>query len=166
MRPGPRRRCCHLTAAEADIVAAEIDLNPALVAAAGNANNGRRDVGLQPCRQGFRLPGRRRDADAELRHHGQHQLRGPIRKSRSRPSPITIFGTNDTPVIATTSDPADRVRGRHGDSGGTLTVLHGEATGGTYDFKDPDLTDTHWIIDPNKDPAINPNANPSGLPPL
>src|SRR5262249_47991947 len=45
--------------------------------------------------------------------------------------------------------------------GGTLSVLNGDATGGTYSFHDPDLTDTHWIIDANKDPAINPNANPN-----
>ena len=42
-----------------------------------------------------------------------------------------------------------------------MNLLTGDTTGGTYSFKDPDLTDTRSIIDPNKDPKLNPNANPA-----
>ena len=147
--------------AQQDVLAAEIDLNPALVAAAGNANNGSTDVLYSLA-----------DKDFDFLAQGQsitlsyvitvNNNYGPAPEVTKQTVTFTIFGTNDVPVIA--DDKLTQLiefKGGTSTPGGTLTVLNGEATGGTYDFKDPDLTDTHWIVDANKDPAINPNADPN-----
>ena len=114
---------------------------------------------LQPCRQGLRFPRGRRECDAELRHHRQQQLRSQSGSHEAEVT-FTIFGTNDVPVIADDTL-AQHIHFAAGTSTSGGTLVTADATGGTYDFKDPDLTDTHWIIDANKDPAINPNANPN-----
>ena len=147
--------------AQQDVLAAEIDLNPALVAAAGNANNGSTDVLYSLV-----------DKDFDFLAQGQsitlsyvitvNNNYGPAPEVTKQTVTFTIFGTNDVPVIA--DDKLTQLiefKGGTSTPGGTLTVLNGEATGGTYDFKDPDLTDTHWIVDANKDPAINHTADPN-----
>src|SRR4029077_7522065 len=73
---------------------------------------------------------------------------------------FTIVGTNDTPVIATDHD-TQLIHFAAGTATSGGNLLTADTTGGTYSFNDPDLTDTHWIIDPNKDPKLNPNANPA-----
>ena len=75
---------------------------------------------------------------------------------------VVVHGTNDQPIITTDHD-IQLIEFAAGTStpGGTLISLHNDATDGTYELKDPDLTDTHWIVDPNKDPNFNPNANPA-----
>jgi VCBS repeat-containing protein len=82
---------------------------------------------------------------------------GPNPESIQVPITIEIVGTNDQPII-TTGNQAIHFAAGTGTSGGSL--VSADATSGTFDFTDVDLTDTHWIIDANKDPAINPNADP------
>ena len=147
--------------AQQDVLAAEIDLNPALVAAAGNANNGSTDVlySLADKDFDFLAAGESFTLTYVITVNNNY---GPAPEVTKQTVTFTIFGTNDVRVIA-----FDLLRqliefkGGTSTPGGTLTVLNGEATGGTYDFKDPDLTDTHWIIDANKDPAINHTADPN-----
>src|SRR5581483_3247667 len=85
--------------AQQDVLAAEIDLNPALVAAAGNANNGSTDVLYSLA-----------DEDFDLLAQGQsitltsvttvNNNYGPAPEVTKQTVTFTIFGTNDVPVIA------------------------------------------------------------------
>ncbi len=147
--------------AQQDVLAAEIDLNPALVAAAGNANDGSTDVlySLADKDFDFLAAGERFTLTYVITVNNNY---GPAPEVTKQTVTFTIFGTNDVPVIA--DDQLKQLiefAAGTGTSGGTLIAQHGDATSGTYDFKDPDLTDTHWIIDANKDPAINKTADPN-----
>ena len=109
--------------AQQDVLAAEIDLNPALVAAAGNANNGSTDVLYSLA-----------DKDFDFLAQGQsitlsyvitvNNNYGPAPEVTKQTVTFTIFGTNDVPVIA--DDLLRQLiefKGGTSTPGGTLTVL-------------------------------------------
>ena len=72
-----------------------------------------------------------------------------------------MTGTNDQPVITTDHD----TQLIHFAAGighlRRIAIVRRCDWRHAGSFDDVDLTDTHWMIDANKDPAINPNADPN-----
>src|SRR5581483_8862273 len=142
---------------QADIAAAEIALN--LTPAPGNTNNGFVDAlySLADKNFDFLAAGETLTLTYTITVNNNY---GPNPESTAVQVTFTIVGTNDRPVIATDQD-IQLIHFAAGTSTSGGTLVSADTTGGAYTFKDPDLTDTHWIIDANKDPAINPNADPN-----
>ncbi len=77
---------------------------------------------------------------------------GPDPEATNVQVTFTIIGTNDQPIITTDNQLIHFAAGT-GTSGGSL--VSPDTTGGTFDFTDVDLTDTHWITDPNGNPNVH-----------
>jgi hypothetical protein len=135
----------------ADILATAVDLH--LFPSPGNANNGKVAWVYEVADKQFDFL-----AEGETLTLTYHvtvtvNFNGTIEQVEQDLT-VVITGTNDQPII-TTDQQTQLIHfaAGTGTSGGTLVTA--DTTGGTFDFKDPDLTDTHWIIDPNGDPKTH-----------
>ena len=145
------------TLQKADIAATEIAL--ALTPNQNNTNNGSTDIlySLADKNFDFLAAGEELTLIYTISVNTNY---GPDPEVTNVQVTLTIIGTNDQPIIATDTQP-QLIHFAAGTSTKGGTLVSTDATSGTFAFKDPDLTDTHWIVDPNKDPNINANANPT-----
>jgi fibronectin-binding autotransporter adhesin len=126
----------------ADIAATAVDIS--VEAAAGNKNTGSATWTYSVADKAFDFlaAGEQLTLTYMVRVDNNY---APSNETKFVPITITVTGTNDAPVI-TTSSPTIAFSGGTSVTGGNLTTDN--ATSGTLSFEDADLTDTHTVAAP------------------